>query len=65
MQITDVKETLRGPMIPVITNLNNDLTIDQSAIRDNVRYVVDRGIVTGHGVLLAVGAGWRLSHVVT
>ena len=42
---------------PVITNLNEDLTVDHAAIHENVRYVVDRGIVCGSGVLLAVGAG--------
>ena len=57
MQISEVKQTLCGPMIPVITNLNADLSIDHGAIRDNVRYVVERGIVRGKGVLLAVGAG--------
>ena len=55
--IAAIKRTLRGPMIPVITNLNNDLSIDHAAIRENVRFVVDRGIVRGQGVLLAVGAG--------
>lgn len=53
----EVKQIIRGPMIPVITNLQDDLSIDHAAIEDNVRYVVDRGIVTGGGVLLAVGAG--------
>ena len=57
MDITDVKQTLRGPMIPVITNLNKDLSIDDAAIRENVRYVVEHGIVKGTGVLLAAGAG--------
>ena len=57
MDIVSVKQTLRGPMIPVITNLNEDLSIDHGAIRANVEYVVDRGLVTGKGVLLAVGAG--------
>ena len=52
-----VKQTLRGPVIPVITNLNDDLSIDHGAISENVRYVVERGITTGHGVLLAAGAG--------
>lgn len=55
--IAEVKQTLRGPMIPVITNLNEDLSIDHAAIRENVRFVIDRGIVRGQGVLLAVGAG--------
>ena len=57
MNLEDVKQTLRGPMIPVITNLNDDLSIDHAAIGENVRYVVERGITTGHGVLLAAGAG--------
>ena len=57
MDITEVKQTIRGPLIPVITNLNNDLSLDHAAIRENVRYVVERGVVKGHGVLLAVGAG--------
>jgi len=57
VNIDEVKQTLRGPMIPVITNLADDLAVDHGAIRTNVRYVVDRGIVTGQGALLAVGAG--------
>ena len=57
MDVAEVKKTLRGPMIPVITNLNDDLSIDHAAITENVRYVVERGITTGHGVLLAAGAG--------
>ena len=57
MNITEVKQTLRGPMIPVITNYHDDLSVNYDAIRENVRYVVDRGIVRGSGVLLAAGAG--------
>ena len=57
MDIAEVKQTLRGPMIPVITNLKDDLSIDEGAIRQNVDYVVERGIVRGSGVLLAAGAG--------
>ena len=57
MDVAEAKQTLRGPMIPSITNLNDDLSIDHAAIAENVRYVVDHGIVTGSGVLLAAGAG--------
>lgn len=57
MDIAEAKRTLRGPMIPVITNFRDDLSIDHDAIRQNVRYVIDRGIRRGSGVLLAVGAG--------
>jgi 4-hydroxy-tetrahydrodipicolinate synthase len=57
MNIDEAKQTLRGPMIPVITNLREDLSVDHQAIARNVAYVVERGVVRGRGVLLAVGAG--------
>ena len=56
-QIVEARENLCGPMIPVITNLQPDLTIDHAAIYDNVQADVDRGIVAGKGVFLAGGAG--------
>ncbi len=57
MDIEAVKKTVRGPMIPVITNLNAALAIDHGAIAENVRYVVEHGIEQGRGALLAAGAG--------
>lgn len=57
MNATDAHAVLRGPMIPVITNLKDDGSLDLAAIRGNVRCVVERGIVEGQGVLLAAGAG--------
>ncbi|HAA71369.1 MAG TPA: hypothetical protein DCE55_19690, partial [Planctomycetaceae bacterium] len=52
-QVEVAKRDLCGPMIPVITNLQSDLSIDHAAIRDNVQTDRDRGIVAGHGVFLA------------
>lgn len=57
MDIVAVKQTLRGPMVPVLTHYNADLSLDLAAIRDNVRTLVSRGLVRGQGVLLAAGAG--------
>ena len=57
MDIQEVKGTLCGPMIPVITNLKEDLSIDLEAVKLNVNYVIEKGLVKGDGVLLAVGAG--------
>ena len=57
MDIQEVKRTLCGPMIPVITNLKEDLSVDLESIKFNVNYVVEQGFVKGSGVLLAVGAG--------
>ena len=56
-QVEMVKRDLCGPMIPVITNLQSDLSVDHTAIHDNVQADRDRGIVTGRGVFLAGGAG--------
>ncbi len=61
MDIQTVKQTLRGPMIPVITYLNDDLSVDVAGIKAEVRYLVEHGIITGQGVLLAVGAGGDFS----
>ena len=57
MNVEQAKQTLRGPMIPVITNLKDDLSVDHESITANVHHVIDHGIGTGHGVLLAAGAG--------
>jgi 4-hydroxy-tetrahydrodipicolinate synthase len=57
MNTAEVKATLRGPMVPVLTHYKSDLTIDADAIRENVRALVGRGLVRGQGVLLAGGAG--------
>ena len=40
MNIEEVKKKIRGPMIPVITSLNKDLSIDVSAIRNEVEYLI-------------------------
>lgn len=57
MDVAEAKRVFRGPMIPVITNLNGDLSVDHGAIGENVEWVIQRGIVAGRGTLLAVGAG--------
>ena len=57
MNINDVKKTICGPMIPVITNLNQDLSVNPAGIRNEVQYLIDHGIQKGRGVLLAAGAG--------
>jgi len=57
MTIEQARRTICGPLIPVITHYRDDLSVDHDAIRENVRYVVDRGVRTGSGVLLAAGAG--------
>lgn len=57
MMPADARSTICGPLIPVLTHYRDDLGVDHDAIRENVRYVVERGIRTGSGALLAAGAG--------
>ena len=56
MDIQAVKQTLCGPIIPVITILKNDLSVDFAGIKNEVQHLVEHGLKTGSGVLLAVGA---------
>jgi dihydrodipicolinate synthase/N-acetylneuraminate lyase len=48
---------LAGPMIPVITHYNRDLSLDLGALKANLEYLIAHGIRTGSGVLLIAGAG--------
>lgn len=57
MDTLSAKSTIRGPMIPVITHYRQDLSVDHDSIRVNVEQIIQRGVVTGSGVLLAAGAG--------
>jgi len=57
VDIGEVKHTLCGPMVPVVTNLKPDYSVDYDAIAANVRYVIEHGVRNGQGTLLAIGAG--------
>ncbi len=57
LKIDEAKQMFRGPMIAVITHLNEDLSIDHAAIRENINYVIEHGLQRGQGALLGVGAG--------
>ena len=51
------RQTLCGPMIPLVTNYNRDLSLDLGAYKENLRYLMDHGIRTGQGAFLVGGAG--------
>jgi 4-hydroxy-tetrahydrodipicolinate synthase len=57
MNVADVKATLCGPVVPVVTVYNDDLSVDHAGTAENVRTIVDRGLVRGKATLLAAGAG--------
>ena len=53
----NVKEWLCGPMVAVATPFKEDFTLDLDSLLSNIRFMVDRGVVTGNGTLLVGGAG--------
>ena len=57
MDIAQVKQLIRGPLAPVLTVYEEDLSLDLDAIQENVDRQIRRGVTRGRGVLLAAGAG--------
>jgi 4-hydroxy-tetrahydrodipicolinate synthase len=58
MDVSTVKQVIRGPLAPVLTVYREgDLRLDVGAIQENVDRQIRRGLTTGNGVLLAAGAG--------
>ena len=53
----DARNWLIGPMVAVATPFTENYDLDCDALRDNVRYMIDRGVKTGQGTLLIGGAG--------
>ena len=52
-----IHDWLRGPMVAVATPFKEDFELDLDALRDNIRFMIDRGVKTGQGSLLVGGAG--------
>lgn len=57
MDVQHAKSLFRGPMVSVATPFTPDYVLDLDALRQNIRFMIDRGMKTGHGVLLVAAAG--------
>ena len=57
MDVQQAKSVFRGPMVSVATPLTPDFELDLPALRSNIRYMVERGVRQGQGVLLVAAAG--------
>ena len=57
MEDRQAKELFRGPMVSVATPFSADFELDLAALRDNIRFMVERGLRRGQGVLLVAAAG--------
>jgi 4-hydroxy-tetrahydrodipicolinate synthase len=54
---SDARKILCGPMIPVVTHYNRDLSLDLAALKENLQYLIQHGIRNGSGCFLIGGAG--------
>ena len=53
----NIKEWLCGPMVAVATPFKENFDLDLKSLAGNIRFMIDRGVVTGKGTLLVGGAG--------
>jgi dihydrodipicolinate synthase/N-acetylneuraminate lyase len=57
MDTEQARADFRGPMISVATPFTPDQRLDLERLRSNIRFMVDRGVGRGRGVLLVAAAG--------
>ncbi len=57
MTVEEAKRRWKGPVVPVLTIFNDDLSLDLAGLRGNIRYLLDAGARVGNMVLLVCGAG--------
>lgn len=57
MTVDDAKSRWAGPVVPVLTLFNDDLSLDLDGLRTNMRYLLNAGAKVGNTVLLVCGAG--------
>ncbi len=57
MTAGDAKRRWKGPVVPVLTIFNEDLSLDLEGLRANIRYLLDAGAHVGNIVLLVCGTG--------
>jgi 4-hydroxy-tetrahydrodipicolinate synthase len=57
VNVQEAKALFRGPMVSVATPFTEDFELDLDALQDNIRFMIDRGMRTGRGVLLVAAAG--------
>jgi dihydrodipicolinate synthase/N-acetylneuraminate lyase len=61
MNMIDAQTRLSGCYVTVPTQFRDDLSVDLEAIRQHVRFLINGGIETGTGVILAGGAAGDFS----
>lgn len=57
MDRKNIHDWLRGPVVAVATPFQEDFSLDLTALRDNIRFMIEGGVTTGEGALLVGAAG--------
>ncbi len=57
MDVQEAKAVFRGSTISVATPFTEDFELDLDALRENIRFMLDRGVKRGNGLLLVAAAG--------
>ena len=55
MTVEKAKSRWKGPVVPVLTIFNEDLSLDLEGLRGNIRYLLDAGAQVGNTVFLVCG----------
>lgn len=53
----NVQGLLRGPMVAVPTPFKEDFSLDLDTVKENIRFMIEGGVVNGQGALLVGAAG--------
>jgi dihydrodipicolinate synthase/N-acetylneuraminate lyase len=57
MNVQEAQARFKGAMVSVATPFTDDQKVDLGALREHIRFMVDRGLVAGKAVLLVAAAG--------
>jgi len=63
MGAAEAKEKLQGVLVAAPTQMNADFSVDLEGVKAFTRFLVDKGIVNGSGVILSTGAGGEYLHL--
>jgi len=63
MGAAEAKQKLQGILVAAPTQMKQDYSLDLDGIKKFTRFLVDKGIVNGNGVILSTGAGGEHMHL--
>lgn len=56
MKYDELRDKIRGVVVPLITPFKSNQEIDEDGLRKLTRYLIDNGVTTGYGTLIVTGS---------